>query len=347
VAAETPLVADAAVRAITVLRIGDTRRPAFGRAVRAALLAAAAFESFTIVTKQIGPVYQHVPWADDPYDTFVSFAMFFVPLALLVAGLRLVLCRRAEPLPLARLVGVVRATWLALIVSLFTLAADWAGVLSGGRSGNERDAIATASIVALTLTTSVVLGGAIVLARVRPPRADTNIPDGIADALTLARAWARRRGPARRPVSMVVTLGDARIAPLVRHRPVTVAALVALAFGSALALASSREYGPSPVALLVGGVAACAMFAFAVAGGAWLGLVAPDTSTAGHRRLVRATVAGAAAVPASLAFRDAIWSMTGLGGDHGLVALAALVVAAGIVTFCSALVLAVLHRERP
>ncbi len=142
------------------------------------------------------------------------------------------------------------------------------------------------------------------------------------------------------------TTSASSIAPGVRRRPVTVAALVALAFGSALALATSREYGLSPVVLLVGGVATCAMFAFVVAGGAWLGLIAPDASTAGHRRLVQAAVAGAAAVPASLAFRDAIWSVTGTGGDRGLAALAALVVAAGTLTFCSALLLSGLHRRR-
>ena len=338
--------ATSAIGAITVLRTGDARRPAIGRAVRAALLAATVFELFTVATKQVRPVYEHVSWAEDPYDAFVSFAMFFVPLALLAAGLRLMLCRRAEPLPVARLVGVVRATWLAVLVSLVTLAADWAGVLSGGRSGNGGDAIAAASVGGLALTTAIALAGAIALARVRTPRRDAVLPDGMADAMTLARAWACRLGAAGRPVSMVVTWGDLRVAPLVRRRPVAVAALVALAFGSALALASSREYGPSPATLLVGGVSACAMFAFVVAGGAWLGLVAPDASPAGHRRLVRATAAGAAAVPVSLAFRDAIWSVTGIGGDHGLVALTALVVAAGAVTFCSALLVSMHYRAR-
>ena len=121
-----------AVDASAVLAPGDLRRPAIGWAVRAALLATIAFEVFTVATKEARPIYAHVPWAEDPYDTFVSLAMFFVPLAGLVAGARLLLCRRAEPLPAARLRGVVRATWLAVIVSLVTIAsrlgrgpADW------------------------------------------------------------------------------------------------------------------------------------------------------------------------------------------------------------------------------
>jgi hypothetical protein len=113
-----------------------------------------------------------------------------------------------------------------------------------------------------------------------------------------------------------------------------------------VALNLLREEGPSPVALLIGAVAACAMFAFAVAGGAWLGVVAPGPSTAAHRRLVVAAVAGAAAVPASLAFRDAIWSATGTGGSRGPGSLAALVASAGAAAFLSVLLLSTLRARR-
>ena len=101
---------------ITVLFPGDLRRPAIGRAVRAALLVALAFWVFTVTTKEARPINEHVPWADDPYDTFVSLALFFVPLAGLAAGARVLLCRRAEPLPAARARGVVRAAWIAVAV---------------------------------------------------------------------------------------------------------------------------------------------------------------------------------------------------------------------------------------
>ena len=324
---------------------GDRRRPAIGRAAAAALLAAAAFEVFTIATKFVHPIYVHVPWAEDPYDTFVSLALFFVPLAGFIAGTRLMLCRRSEPLPVSRLTGVVRATWLALAVALATLAADWAGVLLGGRSDGGHDAIAVASALALALTTGVVVAGTIALARVRIEPVDADLPDGIADGLTLAREWARRLGPAGRPLATVATFADVRAAPLVRRRPVTAAALVALAFATALALASIREEGLSPVVVLVWAVAACAMFAFVVAGGDWLGLVAPSPSTDTHRRLVRAAVAGAAAVPGSLAFRDAIWSATGLGGHRGLGDLVVLVAAAGAATFVSVLLVSTLRKK--
>jgi hypothetical protein len=91
-----------AITAVAVFAPGDLRRPAFGRAVIVALLAAQAFEVFAVATKEVPPIYRHVPRADDPYDTFVSLAIFFVPLALLAAAAGLPLCRRAEPLPAAR-----------------------------------------------------------------------------------------------------------------------------------------------------------------------------------------------------------------------------------------------------
>lgn len=246
---------------------------------------------------------------------------------------------------MTRLKGVVRAIWLVLAVALATLAADWAGVLLGGRSDGGQDAIAAASSLALALTTCVVVAGTIALARVRLEPVDTDLPDGIADGLTLAREWADRLGPAGRPLATVAAFADGRMAPLVRRRPVTAAALVALAFATALALTSIREDGLSPVVVLVEAVTACAMFAFVVAGGAWLGLVAPSPATGAHRRLVRAAVAAAAAVPAPLAFRETIWSATGLGGHRGLAALAVLVAAAGAATFVSVLMVSTLRRQ--
>ena len=334
-----------ALGSITVLFPGDLRRPAIGRAVRAALLAALAFWVFTVTTKEARPIYEQVPWADDPYDTFVSLALFFVPLAGLAAGARVLLCRRAEPLPAARARGVVRAAWIAVAASLATAAADWAGVLLAGRT-NLRDVVGAAAVLALALTTAALLGGAAALARIRVPAASAGQPDGIADGLAFALQVARRLGPAGRPLAAVAAAADARVAPLVRRRPAASAALVALAFAIALALSALREEGPSPVALLIGAVAACAMFAFAVAGGAWLGVVAPGPSTAAHRRLVVAAVAGAAAVPASLAFRDAIWSATGTGGSRGPGSLAALVASAGAAAFLSVLLLSTLRARR-
>lgn len=61
------------------MAVGDPRRRLVGRAAFGTLLAAAVFLVFT-GTKQIKAVYFHAPWSDDPYDTVLSFTMFFVPL---------------------------------------------------------------------------------------------------------------------------------------------------------------------------------------------------------------------------------------------------------------------------
>ena len=322
----------------------DDRPPqAIGWTIPAALFAAGLFEVFSLVTKQIEPIYAQVPWAEDPYDTFVSFALFFVPFAGLVAGARLLLRRPGERLPPARLIGIVRATRLALIVSLATLAADWAGTLSGGRVAPE-GFIAGAARLALAFTSAVVLAGTIVIARIPLPRAVAEEPDGLADGLALLRAMAPHLGPLDHSLAAVSTYAERHFAPLIRRHPIRTAALLALGFGVALALSAAREASAAAIVGLVGVVGACAMFAFLIIGGSWLGLVASPPASVGQSRLLRAAVAGAAAVPLSLAFREVIWSAVGFTGKHDLAALALLVVLAGLVTFSAALLASAFRR---
>ena len=56
----------------------------------------------TAPVEQIPGLYNHAPWLNDPFDTVISFMMFFVPLIALCCVPRLLLCRRSEPLPAAR-----------------------------------------------------------------------------------------------------------------------------------------------------------------------------------------------------------------------------------------------------
>ena len=77
-----------------VLAAGDPRRPAIGRAVFGTLLAAAVSRPSTGPVKQITPLYDHAPWLNDPFDTAVSFAMFFVPFIAACCLARVSLCRR-------------------------------------------------------------------------------------------------------------------------------------------------------------------------------------------------------------------------------------------------------------
>lgn len=327
-----------------VLAPGDTRRMPIGRAVRRALAAVLVFVLFTAVTKQVHAIYSHVPWSEDPYDTFVSFAIFLVPLSVAAAVGRLALCQAGEPLPAARAEGLVRAVRLALGLSLVALAADWAGVLFTWPAARP-DPLALVAIAGLAVTSAVIVAGTAGLARVHLPAPAPMEPDGLADGVALLRLIERRVASLRRPMSWAATLGERRIAPLIRRRPVSTAAVLALAFGAGLALTSMREEGLSPVLWLSFGVAACGMFAFLVLAGSWLRLVAPAPSSALHRRLVMAATVGAAAVPAALAFRETAWDLLGKGGTRGLADLVFLVAVAGVVTFAA--VLAALTLLRP
>jgi hypothetical protein len=314
----------------------DLREARLAGRVGAALLAAVVFTLFTVVTKEVPSVYARLPWAEDPTDSFVSFALFLVPMCACIAGVRFALCRAVEPPPAARVAGTLGATWVALGAALVTLAADWVGLIAASPSTGW-DGTATAAVVGLVLTTVVVLAGASLLSAVPPPPDGTGQPDGLADAIIAGRVIAHRLGRAGRPLESVVTLAERRVAPLIRLHPVGTVAAVSVAFGIGLAVAASREEGPLAVSAFVGAVATCTMFAFLAAFDRWLRLVAPARPAG--RRLVRAAVVGAAAVPVSLAFRDAIWTVIPVGGARDLGSLASLVLVAGITAFAVTLVL--------
>ena len=316
----------------------DLRDPRHSRRVGAALFASLVFTLFTLATKEIPAVYAHLPWAEDPTDTVVSFAVFFVPICGLVAGVRFAMCRGGEPPPDARVAGVLGAASVAVWTALITLAAEWAGLLVGARSAAP-DSIALVAVAGLALATAVVVVGAIGLAAVPWPADDAGLPDGLADALAAGRALAARLGVAGRPLNAMLGLAELRAAPLVRRRPVRSAAVASVAFGTALAVTGLREVGISPLGALIGIVGTCGMFAFVVGSGPWLRLVAPGPEPARRRRLVDAAVVGAAAVPCALAFRNAMWAVIPVGSALGPGSLLALVASAGISAFALTLAL--------
>lgn len=78
---------------------GHPARASARSALLAALAGGVMFTVFAYVTTQMRSVRSGSPWQDDPYDTVVTFTMFFVPFLVLLMTLRLPLCRRGEPLP--------------------------------------------------------------------------------------------------------------------------------------------------------------------------------------------------------------------------------------------------------
>src|SRR6478672_11187400 len=73
----------------------------------------------------------HSPWQDDPYDALVSFTQLLVPVMVAAGVARAQLCRRSEPLPAARLDGLVRAARLVVLLVGATVGVDVVAVALG------------------------------------------------------------------------------------------------------------------------------------------------------------------------------------------------------------------------
>jgi hypothetical protein len=344
---------------IPVLAVGDPRRPVVRRTIVGTLLTAALFVGFAFVSKEVPPLAAHAPWQDDPCDAVISFTLFFVPLAAALVLLRALLCRRDSPLPVARVVGLVRACRVVLGAVLVTLAADWISVAL--RAHREDWDAATGVLVGLLAATTLVAAAATVelfRAARQAPRSPSALrspatpgtPDALADALLLAERWSRRLGPAS-PVGSLLAWLDRRVATAVRRHPLVAAVLPSAAFGLALAGSAAVDDGIGPALALFFGVGTCGMFAFLVGAGSYVGLVHAERPLQGARRRVAdAAVIAAAAVPGAVGFRSSLWWLIGTtDGRAGLAELEVLLAIVAVATFAVALVvetMAGIHEER-
>jgi len=340
------------------LVVGDPRRPSIGRAIVWSVALGVVFTIVAWVTKEVPTIVRDAPWAEDPYDAFVSFALFFVPLVTVLAAARLPLCRRDQPLPGERVAGLVRAARLIVILIAATLAAEWVSVVAGpGRASWTT----TMTILIATLAgfTALTAGIALMVWRIpgadgvaasaarrdgSPPivvaaRPDPSSADWLADLRLVADLVASRLGPAATTLHRVIGSVDATIGAAVRRHPLGAAAVTSIAFGVALALAAAREEGPGPVMGLFLGVGSAGMFAFLAIAGSYLRVVARTKPlTTWTHRLADSAAAGCLAVPLALAFRDGAWGLIGVDAvTAGIADLSGLVVASGIATFVAVL----------
>ena len=279
------------------LAVGDPRRRAIGSAVVGTFLAGALFMVFTIASKEFPALYLHTPWENDPYDTAVSFAIFFVPLISGVCLVPLMLVKRSEPLASSRIRILLRSCGVVISVVVITLVSDWVSV---GSSANLEQWTGTTRLLITLLTAITIITGQIafdvyhahkLVSRMSfPAQVQT---DWISEAITL------------------LELKSDRLTRVRRHSVVT-ASVMAAFFGILFAVNQARESGLAPISLLFFAVASCGMFAFLIAIGSFLGLIRSESKlSAFRRRLLDSVVVACGLVPMILAFRSWFWWVVG------------------------------------
>ena len=315
------------------LAVGDPARRRVGTAIRAALILSALFAIWTVAAKETPDLYLHEPWRDDPYDVLVSFDFAALPLLIVVASLRIPLCRRFEPLPARRLVDILNVCAIAVGLSVATQLAEWFAVAHGTHRAQWTTVTFSQLVVLAAMTGATVLcGGLLLRARsslihsVRPAAQ----PDWLADAVDLGRREADRLGPLRPPAHALLRWVDRQVFARVRVHPIRAAAVAAvlLAMPGVAAKIFLERY-PAPLVVVVLCIEVASMFTFVVVAGRLMRVIAPrgDRVPAWLSATVVACVAGIAAV----AFRNPLLSAVGASPARATTAtLAVLLAGVGI-----------------
>lgn len=339
--------------------VGDPRRRALGRATYLALLVGTLFVGFTVWVKDNRSLSEFAPWAEDPYDAFFSFGIFFVALVAGISLVRVRLSRESEPLPISRVLGLVRGSKVILGTIIVTFGAAWVSVLVTPPS---RVWTAPTSQLVVFLMFETILAGVAVVALLKAAgpfgklgelQVKTSGPDWLDDAMTLAAFAARRMGPAAPLGGRLVGAGDRLLVTRIRRHRLRAAFVLAGGFGAFFATGAALEGDPGLLVLLVGIIGAGAIFAFVVAAGSYLQIVRGRPSEAtvatSRRPLILAAVAASANVPVALAFRDSLWWLVGSTADEADISqLAALLGLVGLATFLIVMIIGlVVHRHTP
>jgi len=330
------------------------------RVVLAVLVFATVFEAALYVTKETPAIYDHAPWLNDPYDTALSFALFCVPLIGVPSSLRLLAGRR-DSQSRQRLADLIRACGVTLAVIAATLAACWAAVAQGANRP-AWTSITAIQVIGLVLLTAGSFAGAVGLRAAAvalrpgggvaappsasyaphppdaPPSTSRANPDWLGDLVDAGRLTAGLCGPARGPLTRLLDWADHEIVPVVRHHPISTAAVLSAAAGMLVAISQSVGEGyRADVAITFFGIVTSGVFAFVVVAGWYLRVVRSDRPAA-RAPVLRAIVLAAAAVPVALAFRAALWPLLGMRPQNsGLPALCLLLGAAALLVFVATL----------
>jgi predicted secreted protein len=315
--------------------VGDPVRPVLGRAVKLTIFATVLFTAFAFFDKELPWLYIHEPWRDDPYDTFVSFAIIFNPLVLIVTLVRIPLLKKNRELPARRVRDLVRGCRLMISIAMITLIADWVSVALRANRPIWTSGTAV-SIGLLLITTCGVCLPAFDLIQLSVKNHSSEFDwlpgDGLGDMILVMRRLTTYCGWVGQVGGVLVDWTDRHIVRRMRDRPLLGAMTISATVG--VAVASSQAIGEGipgwPVVAFFFSVVACGMYAFIVISGWQLGLVSSAKSASGlKRQIIDATVASAAIVPLCVAFRNPLGRFLGIGVDNLKQVMALLIGAAG------------------
>jgi hypothetical protein len=324
------------------------RRPVFGT-----LLLAGVFVFYTAPVKETPSLFDHAPWLNDPFDTVISFMMFFVPLIGLFCVPRVLLCRRSEPLPAARIRDVLRGCRVMLAGISLTLLAEWIAVIirDNRTQWNNATRLQIGLLAVMSAADLLVIRE---LRRVGLPRDAGRLspasPDWITDAVLFARKHSQMLGPVQRPALTLLSWSDHSLAGKARRHPLWTALGGCAVFGAAVGINQGVREGYSPSVTVVACVLlAAGMFGLLAAPGYYLGLIRASTPLRGNRRrLADAAVITSGGILIPFAVRNHLWWMVGSTADAAGLAqllqlLAIFTVAIFTVTYLSETLLRV-HR---
>lgn len=287
------------------------RRPVFGT-----LLLASVFFVYTVPVKETPFLFDHAPWLNDPFDTVISFMMFFVPLIGLFCVPRVLLCRRSEPLPATRIRDVLRGCRVMVAGISLTLLTEWTAVILRDNRAQWNNAT-WLQIGLLALMSAADLLVIRELRRVGLPRDADQLspasPDWITDAFLLARKHSQLLGPVQRPALMLLSWSDRSLAGKVRRHPLWTALGGCAVFGAGVGINQGvREGYLLSVTVVACILLAAGMFGLLAASGYYLGLIRASAPLRGtRRRLADAAVITSVGVLVPFAVRDHLWWMVG------------------------------------
>lgn len=330
----------------TQLPVNDSRRIPIRRAIFATLYAVTIFCVFT-ATKEVKPIYNHAPWLNDPYDTVISFTMYFVPFVTAVLMIQVSLCLKSRPLLIPRVVRILRACRLAVGAMLVEVLSAWLSVILGANKSQWSPGV-TGVEIGLLLTTSFVasVAGARLLRTPQFLRSTAygvapDEPDWIGDAIAVAKRETRWLGSLRPMALRLFVWSDRILLTEVRRRPVTFSAAASAAFGIAVGGWQGLREGYQPLGTLASmALVFCGMFAFILPAGSYLGLVRSANPSSGlRRRSLDASVIASGSAIVALAFRGNLWGLVATNSNAaGPAQFAVLEGGAVLVTFVLALV---------